>query len=150
MIFYLDCEFDGHGGKLLSMALVSSLGPSVYITVPLNIEKAKDPWVLENVIPVLDEHKCENHIRAYPRFVGSVVRDLLQCTNRPIILADSPVDFKYFVEAITTDEKGEWQSVDYPTLTMQVVNLDGRLPIVAGAVPHNAWWDAVCLKAFET
>lgn len=148
MIFYLDCEFDGHGGKLLSMALVSSYGPSVYITVPLNIEKAKDPWVLENVIPVIDDHKCEAAIRAYPRFVGSVVRDLLQCTSSPIIVADSPVDFKYFADALTTNEKGEWHAVDYPRLTMQAV--DVRLPSVPGAVPHNAWWDAVCLQAYNT
>ena len=50
MKYYLDTEFDGLGGKLISFALVREDGNSVSYVVQ---DYADDPWVQANVIPIL-------------------------------------------------------------------------------------------------
>ena len=52
MNFYLDCEFNGFRGKLISMALVGADGYEWYQVLPC-VNSSK--WVKEHVIPVLDK-----------------------------------------------------------------------------------------------
>lgn len=51
MPLYLDTEFNGHGGELISMALASTGGTHFYVELPLpqNVQ----PWIAENVVPKL-------------------------------------------------------------------------------------------------
>lgn len=52
MNLYIDCEFNGFGGQLISMALVAEDGTEFYEVVPLLEEVT--PWVAEHVMPVLN------------------------------------------------------------------------------------------------
>lgn len=141
--FYIDCEFDGHNGPLLSIALVEEDGRGIHIATT---EEAKDPWVLANVVPLIDQHDCRMSVRCLPDEVGAVIRTFIDC-DAPIIVADSPVDIGRFCRAISTGTDGQWASADYPRMTFEVHNLDCYPTDLPGAVQHNAWWDAMALRA---
>ena len=143
MRYYIDCEFDGHNGPLLSMALVRSRADSVAIIVD---GKPKDPWVIENVIPVIHQDAAQTTIFCRPDQVGGAIREFIGADPSPRVVADSPVDIGRFCHAISTAEDGGWASADYPLMTFEVHNVDCYPTTLPGAVQHNAWWDAMALR----
>ena len=52
MRYFLDTEYNGWGGALLSLALVPEHGEELYLT--LDWDGALEAWVERNVIPYLD------------------------------------------------------------------------------------------------
>jgi hypothetical protein len=140
--YYLDCEFDGHNGPLLSLALVQEDGFSIHIKTD---DKPEDPWVWDNVWPVMHEHFADIAVTGLDsREVGSEIRRFLD--SDPTIIADSPVDIGRFCQAISTGEDGGWASADYPRMAFEVHNVDCYPTTLKGAVQHNAWWDAMALR----
>ena len=132
----LDCEFNGHNGYLISMALSATNGDEFYEVTSgwdtLNVNQ----WVKENVIPVLNKQAISqadfkdrlwNFLRRHPQ---------------EIIVADSPADFIYLLQQchmMTEDDKYKY------------INLDLKMYFVVSgpyqsAVPHNALEDARALK----
>ena len=143
--FYLDCEFDGHNGPLLSLALVREDGRSIHIRTT---EQASDPWVIANVIPIMDSHHATKSLnKAYLDDVGGFIREFLGDCENPTIIADSPVDIGRFCRALSTGSDGAWASADFPHMTFEVHNVDCYPTDLVGAVQHNAWWDAMALRA---
>lgn len=140
---YIDCEFDGHGGPLLSIALVRSREDSLYIRV--TDTEAKDPWVVANVVPLLDHHEAPREYGLPLLEVGWGIRDFLG-SGFQVIIADSPVDIGRFCEALSTGADGGWASTGYPQMTFEVHNVDCYPTELQGAVQHNAWWDALALR----
>ena len=143
--FYIDCEFDGHDGPLLSIAMVRADGYSLHIEAA-NIAVA-DPWVAANVVPILGCHRADISCRVRPNEVGRQIRYFIGDCQRPTIIADSPVDIGRFCRAISTGEDGGWASTGYPGMTFKVCNVDCYPTTLKGAVQHNAWWDAMALRA---
>jgi peroxiredoxin len=141
--FYIDCEFDGHDGPLLSLAIVKYDGRGIHIATTA---EAKDPWVLANVIPLIDRHECRMAVRCLPNEVGAVIRTFIDC-EEPVIVADSPVDIGRFCRALSTGVDGQWVSAEYPRMTFEVRNVNCYPTTLQGAVQHNAWWDAMALRA---
>jgi len=141
--FYIDCEFDGHDGPLLSIAMVKDDGTGIYVNTT---SVAKDPWIVANVVPLLDLHDCRMAVRCLPNEVGAVLRTFID-SETPIIVADSPVDIGRFCRAISTGPAGGWASAEYPHMTFEVHNVDCYPTALEGAVQHNAWWDAMALRA---
>ncbi len=141
--FYIDCEFDGHGGPLLSIALVREDGRSIHIGTKA---EARDPWVIENVMPLMGKHQATLNWRPEVNDVGTVIRELTGDCGRPVIVADSPVDIGRFCAAISTSPQGGWASADYPRMTFEVHNVDCYPPDLPGAVQPNAWWDGMALR----
>lgn len=141
--FYIDCEFDGHGGPLLSMALVRDDGVGLHIRTDV---VASDPWVVENVVPLLDAHKAQWVAEVQLEKVGTALRPFIGDTDHPVIIADSPVDIGRFCEAISTGPDGGWASTGYPQMTFEVHNVDCYPTDLPGAVQHNAYWDAMALR----
>lgn len=142
--FYIDCEFDGHNGPLLSIAMVREDGANAYVTTGA---VAEDPWVIENVLPWLNSHDATNSWHVRPREVGTILRNFIWPCQNPVIVADSPVDIARFCQAISTSEHGGWASTDYPGMTFIVRNVDCYPTTLKGAIRHNAWWDAMALRA---
>lgn len=145
MRYFIDCEFDGHGGPLLSLAMVAEGGPSLYVTID---EVAFDPWVRENVFIDMNDYSLVDLVALDipEREAGSWIRRFLAADQHPIIIADSPVDIGHFCCAISTAEHGGWASCDYPLMTFEVHNVDCYPTTLEGAVQHNAWWDAMALR----
>lgn len=149
MRYYLDTEFDGHGGPPISLALVREDGESIYLVYQ---RTATDPWVQDNVIPILWDmpEKFEGRsIQCLPHWVSAArgaqfIADFLQGDDYPFILADWPDDIAYLCRALIT---GPGQMVEtQPTLAFCVRRVDAYPTTLPGAVRHNAWWDAMALR----
>lgn len=139
---YLDTEFDGFGGDLISLALYNPNGESFYEvkrgiimnpshSMASGIAKKLDPWVVEHVIPVLGKapigwRAFEETLKAY----------LLRHSGVRIV-ADWPEDFIHLFRYLY-GEKG-WQ-LEFEC-TAELV-MSGPLH---SAIPHNALEDAKAL-----
>ena len=139
---FIDCEFDGHDGPLLSIALVRETGDSIHIRADI---EPMDLWVRKNVLPLMDSHRAPQSAKVYANEVGGVIRAFLGDTS-PVIVADSPVDIGRFCRALSTGPDGAWASADYPLMRFEVHNVDCYPTDLVGAVQHNAWWDAMALR----
>lgn len=143
MRYYLDTEFDGHNGPLLSLALVGE-NDSIHIRTT---ERATDPWVIANVEPLMEQHDAGMDAEVPLNEVGVTVANFfsLMRDNAPTIIADSVVDIGRFCRALSTATDGGWSSVDYPRIGFEVYDVAAYPTTLPGAVQHNAWWDAMAL-----
>lgn len=144
MRYYLDTEFDGHGGPLLSLALVREDGFSIHLRTGI---RAMDLWVIRNVEPLMDEHDADLFgTLERPNDVGAKIRWFLHTDTHPVIVADAPGDIARFCVAIGTGADGEWTATEYPQITFEYHNVEPYPTTLPGAVQHNAWWDAMALR----
>lgn len=143
--FYIDCEFDGHNGPLLSMALVHEDGDGIHIRVDI---EPMDIWVRRNVLPLMDRHEANRSVTVYPNNVGTVIRNFIGNGSSPTIITDSLQDSRYFSQAMTTAPDGGYAPCPFERVTFEVHNIDCYPTDLEGAVQHNAWWDAMALRAF--
>jgi hypothetical protein len=141
--YFIDCEFDGHGGPLLSLAMVAENGRGIHIGTT---ERASDPWVIANVVPLLFKHDASEGCVVNLNDVGGVIRAFVGPVDRFIVAADSPVDIGRFCEALSTGPDGGWASCDYASIAFEVHNVDCYPTTLEDAVQHNAWWDAMALR----
>ena len=143
MNFYLDCEFDGWMGALISMALVSQDGDEFYWAINDNEGWVKDEWVKANVLPIL---RCEGaNVTQHNDLSGGLERFLARSaahTNAHVIV-DWPDYVAYFCRAMIT---GPGARINTPPLTFEVVRVDAYPTALPGAVQHNALWDARSLR----
>ena len=130
---FIDCEFNGFGGELISMALVSEDGDELYCVMVQN--EHHEQWVEENVIPVLYEVN-EDDLTAVcsPRELAIFIQKFLSNYGEVEIIADWPDDIKYFCQAIIT---GPGEMIHTPLLHFTIYRIDAD-----SKVPHNALWDA--------
>jgi hypothetical protein len=143
MRHFLDCEFNGFGGDLISMALVSDDDRELYLATECRKPIA---WVKENVIPIIG---CKDANPSYiePSAFGRVVAAFLSTDPFPCIVADWPDDIKYFCQSLIT---GPGEMVSIKRLSFQLDRIDAYPTELPGAVQHNALWDARALRyAFQ-
>jgi hypothetical protein len=138
--YYLDTEFNEFGGELISLALVSQIGlRELYIAAPC---KNPGAWVKENVIPVMSIYRAmPDRIKADE--FGHRIAAFLYDDNDPCIVADWPDDIRYFCQALIT---GPGEMVNIPGIKFQMLRVDAYPSTLAGAVQHNALWDARALR----
>lgn len=139
MRYFLDTEFNGFGGQLISIALVSDDNRELYISTA-----CRDPmtWVKENVLPIV---KCQgaDPIDINPDQFGHAIAMFLHGDKMPVIIADWPDDIRYFCQAIVT---GPGEMVNISRLLFQILRIDSYPSDLPGAVQHNALWDARALR----
>lgn len=132
---YLDTEFNGKGGALISIALVSEDGKEFYeaLDTPPNL----DPWVEENVIPKLNK----KHIQTLPVLRESLGYFLSNFDN-PVIIADHPADLQYLNWLMSEYVAVREHTVPFTYTTKCVADVKVG---VASKLPHNALEDARAL-----
>lgn len=138
MILFLDCEFNGFGGDLLSIALVPENGDAFYRIVE-DTSEPPTPWVAEHVIPLLGAFGGQ--AITSPRW--AIRRELQRFLSRYCrvhIVADWPEDIAHFCRLLLTAIPGE--RISTPPLTMEIVRFDSR-----SEMPHNALADAVGIRS---
>ena len=142
MRYFLDTEFNGFGGALLSLALVPEDGEEFYVT--LECDDPVFPWVERNVVPYLDTVPIG---LVAPRMsrpeAAAALAAYLAADPEPELVADWPEDITQFCSLLMT---GPGLMVPVPPLTFRLVPLQNFSPAANSAVPHNALHDARSLR----
>ena len=142
MRYFLDTEFNGFGGALLSIALVPEDGEEFYAT--LGLEGDALPWVERNVVPFLDHvPQALQSPRLSRRDAAIELSHYLSVDPAPVIVADWPEDISQFCNLLMT---GPGEMVPVPALAFELIPLGGFSTAANSAVPHNALHDARALK----
>lgn len=138
--YFLDTEFNEFGGDLISLALVRADSENyLYVATACDEPGA---WVAENVIPIIDAPGADA-VRILPTSFGRFIADFLDGDPYPVIVSDWPDDIRYFCQALIV---GPGQMVNIPRLRFEIVRVDAYPTTLAGAVQHNALWDARALR----
>lgn len=135
---FLDAEFDGFAGPLISLALVP-LDQRLSEFYAITTHRAQDEWVIKNVVPVLGPA-----YRWDPKNLPGMLATYLNQFAEPVsVTADWPDDFTYLMKALIKGP-GEMAKLDHKFGMV----LDCSLPGTADTsqVPHNALWDARALR----
>ncbi|MDX3899978.1 MAG: hypothetical protein QHC40_05640 [Sphingobium sp.] len=144
MRYFLDTEYNGTGGQLLSVALVPDHGDQeFYATFPLPADI--HPWVAAHVIPYLSMVPQGLREEMTPLEAGAEISRYLAHDPAPEIVADWPDDIAYFCGLLVT---GPGDIVDIPSLTFRLLRTPGFSTAANSKVPHNALHDARSLRDF--
>lgn len=142
MRYFLDTEYNGWGGALLSLALVPDDGEELYLT--LDWSGALEQWVERNVVPYLD---MVPQSLVSPRLsrvdAARSVAHYLAGDDDALIVADWPEDIALFSALLVT---GPGAMVEIPRLRFQLMTLAGFSTAANSKVPHNALHDARSLR----
>lgn len=130
MRVWLDTEFNGFRGSLISMALVAEDGREWY-----QVLGSGDPvpWVVENVMPVL--RKRRTTVERLQRSLSAWLQDF----EGIHLIADWPADFALFCDVLLT--RPGFRLIT-PPITMELV--EGLEP--RSELRHNALADARALR----
>lgn len=143
---FLDTEFNGYGGSLISMALVTDDGDGAFYEV-LSFDEDVDPWVAEHVMPLLGKSPI-----ARDDF-NAKLAVFLRCNNDPHtvfgtypalqVVCDWPADLEHLFESLSQVGASEGFKETIP-LSATLLNT----PKLNSATPHNALSDAKALRAW--
>jgi len=140
--YFLDTEYNGWGGALLSLALVAQSGEEFYAVI--DHDGSLEPWVERNVVPYLDS--VPDSLRT-PRLSRAAAAEalgfFLAGDPDPLIVADWPEDIAHFSSLLVT---GPGLMVPLASLRFQMIALTGFSTAANSAVPHNALHDARALR----
>lgn len=140
--YFLDTEYNGWGGSLLSLALVADSGEEFYIV--LEHEGPLEPWVERNVVPYLDSVPDALRTARLSRAAAAeALGYFLAGDPDPLIVADWPEDISQLCSLLLV---GAADMVTVPPLTFQLRTLPGFSTARNSAVPHNALHDARALR----
>ena len=143
MRYFLDTEYNGSGGQLLSLALVpEDGGEEFYVT--LQCDAPLDPWVERHVLPYLDMVP-EGLVspRLSRQAAAAALAGWLAHDEAPDIVADWPEDLAQLSMLLVT---GPGMMVTVPPLSLHFVPLHGFSTAANSVVPHNALHDARALR----
>ncbi|MEA1072731.1 hypothetical protein [Sphingomonas sp. LY160] len=143
MRYFLDTEYNGFGGALLSLALVpEDGGEEFYATIAH--DGPLDPWVERHVVPYLD--MVPESLKA-PRLsrlaAAESLAHWLAHDEAPDIIADWPEDLSHFAMLWVI---GPGHMLHAPQFTLRFVPMPGFSTAANSAVPHNALHDARSLR----
>ena len=139
MRYFLDCEYNGFGGALLSLALVpGDGGEELYLT--FDCPGPIQPWVERNVLPYLDQVPDALRLpRVGREQAAHAIAMYLGHDLDPEILADWPTDLELLCGLLSF---APGQMVAIPETRFRLLNLGTFSPAENSAVPHNALHDA--------
>ena len=143
MRYFLDTEYDGFGGALISLALVPDDGSEEFYVVIAH-DGPLDPWVQRHVVPFLD---MVPDVLKGPHLSRPAAAEALavwlQHDPAPEIIADWPEDISQLTMLLVT---GPGQMLAVPPLTLRFEPLANFSTAANSAVPHNALHDARALR----
>ena len=140
--YFLDTEYNGWGGALLSLALVADSGEEFYVV--LDHDGPLEPWVERNVVPFLDSVPESLRTSRLPRAAAAeALGFFLAGDSDPLIIADWPEDIAHLASLLVT---GPGLMVPLKSLRLQLVALAGFSTAANSVVPHNALHDARALR----
>ncbi len=145
MRYFLDTEFNGFAGELISLALVPEHGDEEFYAV-LELPEEVHGWVRRNVVPYL--HLVPQGLRGTPVSRAEASAELaryLAADQDPVIVADWPEDISHFCMLLVT---GPGEIAPVGSMRFEFVSSPGFSTSVNSQVPHNALHDARALRDF--
>jgi hypothetical protein len=140
--YYLDTEFNGFGGGLISLALVRQDGASLYLVY--DTPQPVDPWVERHVLPKLQSVPAEVQVIRVGQTDGAwAIGQFLKGDPDPDVIADWPDDIRLFCAALML---GPGSTVLLERLKFEILRVEPYPTDLEGVVEHNAWWDAMALR----
>lgn len=144
MRYFLDTEYNGSGGALISLALVPEYGDQeFYASLPLPDQI--HPWVEQNVIPYLRHVPAGVDHQLSRLEAADHIAHYLAGDDAPVIVADWPEDIALFCMLLLT---GPGDMVAAGHLRFEMIPTPGFGTAKNSQVPHNALHDARALKHF--
>ncbi len=134
MKLFLDCEFNGFGGELISMALVDEQGQYFYEVLDCAEPVA---WVKANILPILGQDAVT------PKQFKDTLFQFLNRYPEIHIIADWPEDLALFSRALIT---APGRCMTTPPLSMQLW-MQTPMIRIHSTIPHYALADAQALAA---
>lgn len=144
MRYFLDTEFNGFAGELISLALVPEYGDrEFYVALPL--PDSVDPWVQRHVLPYL--HSVPQGLDlSLDRIAAAHELAAYLATDRdPLIVADWPEDIALLCRLLLIEPN---EIVDIAGLGFEFRRTPGFSTAMNSRVPHNALHDARALRDF--
>ena len=138
MRYFIDAEFNGFGGQLISLALVPEDGetaPFYEVLVCTNPHS----WVIEHVIPVLQKQPISR-----PELISKLAT-YLRGDPEPMMTADWPEDIAHLALLMLT---GPGWRMPSPRLIIELLDLPLFDSAELSGVPHNACHDAIALRTY--
>ena len=143
MRYFLDTEYNGFGGELISLALVPEQGDQEFYAV-LPLPDEIHPWVERNVVPYLGSVPPGHHAEPVSRLSAAVeIANYLARESEPVIVADWPEDVAQFCNLMVT---GPGDMIEVRHLTFRLLPLSNFSTAANSKVPHNALHDARALR----
>lgn len=144
MRYFLDTEFNGFGGELISLALVPEHDDQdLYISLPL--PDMIHPWVERHVIPYLRHVPVGLDHEMSRAEAAMYVAHYLAGDDDPVIVADWPEDISHFCMLLLT---GPGDIAPVGSMRFELLRTPGFSTARNSAVPHNALHDARALRTF--
>ena len=139
MRYFLDCEYNGFGGALLSLALVPEYGgEELYLR--FDCAGPIEPWVERHVLPYIDHVPEAAKLPVMGREQSAqAIAMYLGHDRTPEILADWPTDIELLCGLLSF---APGQTVALPETRFRLLSLGTFSPAENSAVPHNALHDA--------
>jgi hypothetical protein len=135
MNLYLDTEFDGFGGDLISIALAGDDGSHWYGVFE---EFCVQPWVKEHVAPKL--HVMPPTITGERHELLCSLHNYLSDRRNCTVYADWPADFEHLMRLMRADSH---DGSFFMPMRMELIDSKcGPKPVH----PHNALSDAIALR----
>jgi len=153
--YFLDTEFNGFSGALISLALVPEDGGDEFYA-SIAIDDPVEAWVERHVMPFIDMVPDPLKSPPLPREQAAkalgawLIREheLQAMSSHPAkaqleILADWPEDIAHFCMLLLP---GPAQIIETPSLSFRLLKLSGFSTAANSVVPHNALHDARALR----
>jgi hypothetical protein len=133
---FLDTEFNGFGGRLISLALVPEDGTTREFYKEIEMREQLEPWVRDNVVPHLI--LVPSTYNEFQKALAQYLWEVGDCT----IIADWPDDIRYFCEALIT---GPGMMIN----CLHKIKFELDLGVkYESLVPHNALHDARAIREY--
>ena len=140
--YFLDTEYNGIGGQLLSLALVPDDGEELYLTCVTSEPLVE--WVERHVVPYLDSVPEQLTCPRLPRRdAAEALERYLRGDEEAVIIADWPEDISQFCNLMVT---GQGDMIELRNLTFRLLPLSNFSTAANSNVPHNALHDARALR----
>lgn len=142
MRYFLDCEYNGFGGALVSVALVpEDGGEEFYAVVPLADEP--HPWVARNVLPYLRSVPEGLYVELDAQAAAHELAAYLRTDTDAELVADWPEDIALVCRLL---QPREGDVVATGGLRFRFLRTPGFSTAANSRVPHNALHDARALR----
>lgn len=140
MALYIDTEFNGFRGSLISMGIVSSCTEDSFYEVRKTMQRGArglHPWVFQNVLPVLNKEGIEDD-----EFQAKLWA-FMRAHQGEVIFADWPEDFAHLMSWMCGTDGMR------PRMEFQLITLDTWGKDTNPSIPHNALSDADALMRWH-